>query len=167
MNYNNLAQKTNYLCGSNELEFGPVYLQSFSIPGMSFSHPELGGSRFGSKLHMQGDSVSYSDLSFTLLIDENFKVYHEFFDKVMQGFNPECDKFANAEFNFWIIVTNNKGTPIFRVDFTSCRISSLGDIELATNDDSTFNTLSVTLNFDFYKVSKLNSKEQIEKFLNS
>lgn len=165
MNYNNLAQKTNYLCGSNELEFGPMYLQSFSLPGMSFSHTEIGGSRFGAKLHTQADSVSYSDLNFTLLIDEDFKVYHEFFEKVMKGFNPECDKFANQEFNFWVIVTNNKGYPLFRTDYYSCRISNIGDIELATNDDSTFNTLSVTINFDFYKVSKMGTDE-IEKFLN-
>ena len=165
MNYNNLAQKTNFLCGSNELEFGPMYLQSFALPGMSFSHPEIGGSRFGAKLHTQADSVSYSDLTFSLLIDEDFKVYHEFFDKVMRGFNPECDKFANQEFNFWVIVTDNKGYPLFRTDYYSCRITSIGDLDLSTNEDTVFNTLSVTINFDYYKVSKMNS-EEVEKFLN-
>lgn len=163
MNYNNLSQKTNYLCGSDELNFGPVYLQSFSLPGMSFSHPELGGSRYGAKLHVQSDSVSYNQLTFTILIDEHFKSYFEFYNKVLNGFNPESGNFANQEFTFWVTLTDSKGYPVFKVDFYSCRISDLGDIEIASNDDTVYNTLSVTCTYDYYKVD--NTADKLEKFL--
>lgn len=158
MNYGNIAQKTNFLCGSDELDFGPLFVQSFAIPGINFSHTDIAGSRHGAKLHIQGDSCTYNNLNLNLLIDEDFKSYFDFYDKVMKGFNPREGKFANQEFNFWITVTDLKGYPLFKTEFFSCRIESIGDIELTTTDDSTANTLSIDIVYDYYTISKIQSK---------
>ena len=43
MNVNNLAQKVNIIVGSPDLDLLPFFVQSFSLPGISFGLPEAGG----------------------------------------------------------------------------------------------------------------------------
>lgn len=153
MNYHNLAQKTNYIAGSDKLQLLPFYLTNVNIPGINFSHPEIGG-RYGSKLNVIGDSITYNSLSFEMLIDEDFLIYHEFTDKIIQSINPEKGTFASIEFDFWIQINNNKGNKLFKIEFYNCKIESLGDIMLDTQDDITEHTLSVEIKYDYYKIIK-------------
>lgn len=153
MNYNNLAQKTNYIAGSDKLPKLPFYLTTVNIPGINFSHPEIGG-RYGSRLNVVGDSITYNELSFEMLVDENFEIYHEFMDKVVHNINPESGTFAPIEFDFWIQINNNKGNKLFKINFTNCRISSLDDIILDSQDDITEYIMSVSIRYDYYTIEK-------------
>jgi hypothetical protein len=153
MNYNNLAQKTNYIAGSDKLDLTPFYLTTVNIPGISFSHPEMGG-RYGSRLNVTGDTLTYNALSFEMLVDEDFNVYHEFMDKVFDNVNPESGTFAAQEFDFWIEVNNNKGNKLFKIEFYNCRIDSLGDILLDSQDDITEHLMSIDIKYDYYKIVK-------------
>ena len=153
MNYNNLAQKTNYLAGSAKLELAPFYLTVVNVPGINFSHPEIGG-RYGSKLNVTGDTLTYNALSFEMLIDEDFKLYHEFMDKVFKNINPETGTFATQEFDFWIQINNNKGNKLFKIEFMNCRIESIGDIMLDVQDEITEHTMSIDIKYDYFKIIK-------------
>jgi hypothetical protein len=153
MNYNNLAQKTNYLAGSDKLGLLPFYLTSVNIPGVNFSHPEIGG-RYGTRLNVTGDTLIYNALAFEMLIDEDFKIYHEFMDKVFKNINPESGSFATQEFDFWIQVNNSKGNKLFKIEFYNCRIESIGDIIMDAQDEITEHNMSVDIKYDYYKVIK-------------
>ena len=59
MNITNLAQTTNFICGSEKLNLCDVFLQQVNLPGISFGHPETGG-RLGAKLHVQADSCTFN-----------------------------------------------------------------------------------------------------------
>jgi hypothetical protein len=153
MNYNNLAQKTNYIAGSNKLELAPFYLTSVNLPGVNLNHPEVGG-RTGGRLNVTGDTISYNALSFEMLIDEDFKIYHEFMDKVFLNIHANDGVFATNEFDFWVEVSNSKGNKLFKVEFHNCRIESVGDILLDAQDDMTEHLMNVEVKFDFYKIAK-------------
>ena len=152
MNYNNLAQKTNYIAGSDKLELAPFFLTAVNIPGLNFSHVEVGGK--AGRFNVTGDTLVYNALAFEMLIDEDFKVYHEFMDKAVKSINPESGTYASQEFDFWIQVNNNKGNKLFKLEFYNCRLESIGDIQLDSQDDITEHTLAIDIKYDYYKLVK-------------
>lgn len=152
MNYNNLAQRTNYTAGSAQLELAPFYLTTVNIPGISFGHPEI-SSRAG-KFSVTGDTLVYNALSFEMLIDEDFKLYHEFMDKVFKNVNSETGTFASQEFDFWVQINNSKGNKLFKIEFFNCRVESVADIMMDAQDEMTEHTMSVDLRYDYFKIVK-------------
>lgn len=160
MNYNNLAQNTNFLAGSSKLQLTPFYLQSVNIPGVSISHPEIGG-RSSHKMKLTGDTVQYNPLSIELIIDEDFLIFHEFMDIVNQNISSETGTFGDLSFDFWVEVTNSKGNKLFKVEFDNCRIESIADVFLNTQDiDSQI--LSVSFLYDKYRIIKGTSTPTLE-----
>jgi len=153
MNYNNLAQKTNFTAGSDKFKNLPFYLTSINIPGINFSLPEVGG-RAGSRLALAGDVLTYNGLSFEMLIDEDFNIYHEFMDQVIQNISPTSGQYADNSFDFWVEINNNKGHKILKIEFTNCRIESIGDIFMSTIDDSTESIMTVDVKYDHYTIIK-------------
>ncbi len=165
MNTNNISQHVNAICGSPDLELLPFYLQSFNLPGISFSLPEH-SSRSGTKALFGSDTLTYNQLDFTILIDENYKVYFEFTDKIFKAVNIEKNTFDNnVTFDFFIIMTNNKGKPLFRYDFHNCRIESIGDVSIDFNDDTVVNTFNVSVKYEYY--TRSTDQPSILEFLKS
>jgi len=152
-NYNNLAQKTNFTAGSDQLELTSLYLQSVNIPGINLAHPELSG-RAGARALMSGDTVTFNSLSFELLVDEDFLIYHEFTGKVFDNINPSSGSFANVEFDFWVDIANSKGNHLFKMEFHGCRVESISDIQLDTQDDILEFTLPVDVKFEYFTIDR-------------
>jgi len=155
MNTNNLAQKTNFAAGSDKLGLTSLFLSSVNIPGVTFGHPEIGG-RSGTKLNLAGDTLIFNSLSFELLVDEDFNIYHEFMGKVFNNVNPVTGSYASIEFDFWVDINNSKGNQLFKIEFSNCRVESIGDIPLETSSDETEFLLSVEVKYDFFKIVKPN-----------
>lgn len=153
MNYNNLAQKTNYIAGSDKLKLLPFYLTAINIPGVTFGLPEVGG-RGGAKALLSSDTITFNGLSIEILIDEDFKVYQEFIDKALKNVNVEDSTFTDEPFDFWVEINNNKGNKIMKFEFNSCRIESIDDIQLDTSDDITEYSMSVSLRYDYFNIIK-------------
>ena len=105
---NNLAQKTAWEAGSNKLQLANLYIQNFSVPGISFSHPDI-FAHSAVKIGLVADNMSFNECSFDLLIDENYRMYFEIMDIVFKQFNPENGTFANQEFDFFVNFKNQKG----------------------------------------------------------
>ena len=153
MNYSNLAQKPNFTAGSETFPNLLLYLTSVSIPGINFNHTELGG-RDGARLNVSGDTLTFNSLSFEMLIDEDFMIYHEFMDEIMKTVNVKNGTFSDSDFPFWVQIYNSKGNSLFRVDFNNCRIESIGAIELATQDDTTEYTIPVEIKYDYHTIER-------------
>lgn len=162
MNLNNLAQKTAWEAGSNKLQLANLYIQNFSIPGISFSHPDI-YAHSSVKIGLVADNMSFNECSFDLLIDENYRMYFEIMDIVFKQFNPENGTFANQEFDFFVNLKNQKGENVFTINFFNCRFTNIGEISLSTQGDETYNTLNVSIRYDYYKIENL--KELAQKGL--
>ena len=141
MNTTNLAQTTNFICGSEKLKLFEVYLQQVNLPGISFGHAETGG-RLGAKLHIQADSCTFNTLSLSMIIDEKFKLYKEL-----------METFSIQEFDFWIELRNNKGNKLFKIDFVNAKFESIDDVQLDVTNDEVMNTLSCSITYDYFKIS--------------
>lgn len=167
-NINNLSQKTNYVLGSNELKLVPIFATTVSIPGINFSHPEVGG-RFGPKLHVSSDFASFNSISCDCLIDENMKILLEILKIMRNAYSPHDGSFANRSFDFWLQLHNNKGNPVFRIDFNNSRLVNFSDITLSTQDDTNSGTFTIEINYDSYELSVFDSlslEEKRKKFFN-
>jgi hypothetical protein len=150
MNYSNLAQKTNWIAGSDKFKHLPFYLTFCNIPGINFNHPDAGGSG-SAKLNLQGDTLTYNPLSIEVLLDEDFIIYHEFMEKIEQSISVDNASFAPIEFDFWIQINNNNGHKLFKMEFYNCRIENIADIILDSTDETTEYTLPIDIRYDYYK----------------
>jgi len=151
MNYNNLAQKTNWIAGSNAFNNVPFFLTNLNIPGVILNHPEVGG-RDSVRMKLSGDTVTYNSLSFDMLIDEDFLIYQELMEIVRKNIGVKSGTFGDFYFDFFIEINNSKGNKVLKLDFSNCRIESIGDIELNAQDGSTEYTMSMELVYDHYEI---------------
>lgn len=151
MNYNNLAQKTNFLGGSSQFKNIPFFIINVNIPGINFSHPMIGG-RHSVQNKLPSDNVQYNNLTLEMLIDEDLIIYKEIFDIINSQINIEEGKFSGFDFDYWIEITNSKNEKVLKLDFYGCRIESISDIILDSQDDSTEYTLTLDISYDYYKI---------------
>ncbi|UOK16723.1 tail completion and sheath stabilizer protein [Vibrio phage phiKT1024] len=150
-NYNNFAQRTNWIAGSDKFEKVPMYLTTVNIPGINFSHPEVGG-RNSTKINLGGDTISYNNLTFDMLVDEDMMIYKELMSIVYKNVDVNNGTFKDFYFDFWIELNNNKGNHIMKLEFFNCRLESISDIILDAQDSSTEFLLSVELQYDYFEI---------------
>lgn len=155
MNYNNLAQSTNFIAGSDKFNNVPFFITGLNIPGININHPEISGGRQGTLMNLSGDSISYNSLSFEMLIDEDFQIYQELMDIVRKNISPTNGTYGDFYFDFFIEINNSKGNKILKLEFSNCRIASIGDIQLSTQDEATEYSLSMEIVYDYYIIEPL------------
>jgi hypothetical protein len=151
MNYHNLAQKTNFLGGSDKFENLPFYITTLNIPGITFSFPEVGG-RFSKKVYLPAGTMTFNNLTFEFLIDEDFGIYRDFMNHIKNIVDVKNGTFSDETFSFWIQLNNNKGNEIMKLEFYNCRIENIGDISLSTQEDVTEHLMSLEFKFDYYEI---------------
>ena len=108
MNYNNLAQATNFIAGSDKFKNVPFFITGLNIPGININHPEISGGRQGTLMNLSGDSINYNSLSFEMLIDEDFQIYQELMDIVRKNISPTNGTYGDFYFDFFIEINNSK-----------------------------------------------------------
>lgn len=160
MNYNNLAQKTNWTAGTDKFPLLPFYLTQINIPGFNFSLPET-GSRYGSRINLASDTITFNSLSFDFLIDEDFEIYKTFFNYMKDIIDVERGTFSDSSFNLWVELNNSKGNKLLKFEFYNCRIESIGDIELDTTSAETESVMNLVVKFDYFNLIDSNSMPTI------
>lgn len=151
-NFNNsLSTSTNLKWGSSVLDNTFYLAQSFNIPGLSFSNPQM-GSRGGARGRLAADSVEFSILNLDIIIDREWKVYDELFENFLETININTGNFSNNKvFDVWVEIYDNLDKkPIKKFWFRNCRVQSIGDIEMDVRDEDDSNiSVLVSLEFDF------------------
>lgn len=151
MNVNNLAQKTNFTAGSPAFTNIPFFLTALNVPGFNLGHGLTGG-RGGTKSIVSADTITWNSLSLDLLIDEDLKIYTEIMAIIKKNINIDTGNFDDFVFDFWIELNNNKGNKILKLEFKNCRIESVGDIQLDTQDDITEHIMNMSMLYDYYNI---------------
>lgn len=153
-NANNIAQRTNFILGTSKLPKSVLMVQTVSIPSISVNHITGIGGRFGVQLKVGADNSEYSDISVDVLLDEDLEVFKEVMQLMQAQVHPGDGIFEDTDWEFWLQINNNKGHPLFRIDFIHSRLSSISDISLDSMDDSQ-NTMSLTITYDYYTISEI------------
>jgi len=149
LNIRNYSQRTNFKCGSESLKLLPFFVTTINIPGITTDIQTIGG-RGGAAANFSPANLTFNNLSIEVLVDEDYKIFEEIISSV--HINVENDSFENKYFDFWMELNNDMGKKVMKIEFYNCLIDSIGDLSLATNDDSTENTFSVEIKFDYYKI---------------
>lgn len=152
-NPNNIAQKTNFILGTSKIPKSVFMVQSVSIPGISVNHVTGIGGRFGVQMKVGADNSEYSDVTFEVLLDEDLVTFREVMKLMQAQVHPGDGVFEDTDWEFWLLANNNKGHPLFRIDFIHSRLSSISDISLDSMDDGN-NTMSLTITYDWYEISE-------------
>jgi len=151
----NFAQKTNFIAGSPQFQGMEFYIKSVSLPGLSFSLVET--SSQGMKHNLPSSTYSHGDLTFNVLIDEDFKVYDLFYNDMLKSKHSTSATYAPRFFDLYINVYNNKGNILFTENFHNCLIENIGDLSLDTTDNGTTQDMSVTIKYDWHDIVKAKS----------
>lgn len=150
MNYSNLQNLTNYIQVSPQFEHLPFLLLRVNIPGITASVEQI-STRGRNRFHIAQDLMEFNQLSFEMLIDEDLKIWLE-----MQNYLRDRLKrdgtFDDSPFEFILQINNNKGNKLFNIVFESCRLNSIGDIQLDTTSSQTNHTLQVEISYDQYEI---------------
>lgn len=143
----NFAQKTNFLCSCSLYPDIKFYLQSVSLPGISFSLSET--KSLNLTHYVASTDHSYGTLSFNVLVDEDYKIYNFFINEILRSKSLINPTYSQREFETWIEVYNNKGNLLFTENFHNCMIESISDIQLNSTDNSVATTIDIGLKFDW------------------
>lgn len=155
MNYNNLAERSNFIAGSSQFKHIPFFITSVNIPDITIDHPEVSGGRFSHNLKLPGDTIRYGILSFEMLVDEDLLIYEELYNLLEANTNAENNTFGDFSFDFFIEVNNNKGNSVMVFDFENCRINNIGSLNLETTDDLTNYRMTIEVFFDKFKLRRV------------
>ena len=149
INTRNYSQKTNYRCGTADMELLPFYVTTLNVPGVTMTVQEISG-RQGAIINMAPATMTYDPLSLEVLLDEDYRIFRELHSKVYV--DVETGTFQDKYFDFWTEFTNDMGKVVMKIEYYNCLIENISELSLATNDDVTEQTFSVLIKYDYFKI---------------
>ena len=158
MKNNSFSTNTNIEFGSNELDNLWLNATQCSVPGISFSPPEIDG-RTGKMFTLAADNVVFSDLVITVLLDKDWEIYDIIYNTFLDMINIEKGTFKQKKFDMWLQIKDGTGKDVKKFDFYGTRLMDVGefDVDSRDNDD---NNIEIILTFrfdtmDFNNLSKM------------
>lgn len=166
-----ILNKNNFKLLIDKLPTVEYFVQSVSIPGLSFTEVEQGAG-IGLNAFFPGDKVSFDNLEVTFLVDEDLENFKEVYDwinaivpihdpadfKSLTGSQSTKGVFAgiNNDLNQYsqiTLVTNtNKNIPNKYFRFYDCFPTALSGMELKSGESGEAVTCTVTFRFTYYDI---------------
>jgi hypothetical protein len=162
INNNSFSTNTNIQFGSNEL--GDFWLNAVqcSIPGISFSPAEIDG-RNGRVFTLPADTVEFSDLVITVLLDKEWEMYDTIFELFVDMINVEEGTFKQKKFDMGMDINKSKGTFIKKFWFYGARLIDVGEFDLDVRDSEDSNIeILLTFRFDYMEYNKTHFTKKYE-----
>lgn len=157
MAYTDLLKTSNYrVVLRNDMRNIEFFATETIIPSVTIGNLDMGWQSMKDK--RPGDSLDYSALSITTMVDEDFQIYSDFFSLLNMTHNAKLNtiKVEPEIFDLDIFITTNKNNPTHCITFYDAWIQTISDIELQTisNDD---NGIKVTLGivYNYYLFNKV------------
>jgi hypothetical protein len=161
INNNSFSTNTNIEFGAKEL--GDFWMNAVqcSIPGISFSPPEIDG-RTGRMLTLAADNVVFSDLVITVLLDREWEVYDTLFSTFIDMLNIEEGTFKQKEFDMWLQIKDGTGKDIKKFDFYGAKLIDIGEFDMDVRDgEDTQIEVILTFRFDYMDFDSIQKKKNI------
>jgi len=153
--FNNSFQTvTSVKFGSKDLENLWWNVQNISLPTISLSPPQS-NSRAGALVNMAADTCVYGELSVTVILDKEWKIFDELYNYFLEGLNVDNGKYASKKFELWAEFTNSDNEVIKKFWFHSCRLTDFGGIVIdTTSQDDDLQFLTLTFQILYYTYEK-------------
>lgn len=164
MNRLNYAQHSNFIAGCSQVFNYEFYIQEINLPGLNTNIYESFNQ--GAKHLLTGDTITHTELSLTVMIDEDFLVYQAFKDWMEGCVNQTSGSFSERDFTFYCDIHNNKGNYLFTVMFYGCKMLSIGDVQLSAQDDTASNNMSISIDYDWFEFKRSGLPLQWKKDFN-
>lgn len=152
MNRLNYAQHSNFIAGCSQLFKYEFYVQEINLPGLNINVYDSYNQ--GMKHLLTGDSITHTELNLTVMLDEDFLVYQAFKEWMEGCVNQTSGSFAERDFTFYCDIHNNKGNYLFTVMFYGCKMLSLSDVQMSAQDDTPSNSVSVSIDYDWFEFKR-------------
>jgi len=161
VNNNSFSTNTNIEFGAKEL--GDFWMNAVqcSIPGISFSPPEIDG-RSGRMLTLAADNVVFSDLVITVLLDREWEIYDTLFTTFIEMLNIEEGTFKQKEFDMWLQIKDGTGKDIKKFDFYGAKLIDIGEFDMDVRDgEDTQIEVILTFRFNYMDFDSIQKKKNI------
>lgn len=143
------ADVSKFRIGSDTLKFAPIYMKTFEIPSVTQEIISVENG-LGVPVHVNGDSLSYSDLNLEIPLDTNYEVYFEFLNRMHQNVDPLNKRYRWDEgFDLWVQGLDGDGKVIFFIRFKNCYISSLSGFNFDPSAELGGTNISASIAFDY------------------
>ena len=153
-----------FLVTINRLPNIEFFTQRTVIPGISANpirHPTMFNA-----IYETPDELTYNNFEFSFIIDENMNNFLEVFNWMVSMTGPKnFDQFKQLKeskegiiSDISIVVLNSNKNSSIRINFKDCFPISLSEITLdTTQSDVQYPTATVTFQYDYYEIEKVNS----------
>ena len=140
------------------------FTQRSMIPSIS-TNPIVQPTRFN-PVYRTPDTVNFSNLDLTFIVDEDLNNYTEIFDWMISSAFPEnhnqfkqiSDSEEGLLSDISVIIMNSKKNSNIEVSYKNCFPISLSDIQLNTTDqDVTYPEVTATFQYDTFSIKRLTS----------
>ena len=146
-----VIERTNY----PNIEY---FCQSFQHPGATLNPLELPTRRVTS-VPLAGDKITFSDVTFSILIDENMESYKEMFDWMVRILNEGQVSHLSrgtkqptyADITLHILSSHNN--TVARIRYKDCVPTDLGSIQFqASSGDTTYVSYDASFRFSHFEI---------------
>lgn len=147
----NLFKVSNFIIAFKDQAHLELMATGANIPGLTLG--ELNIARPVIRDLRSGDSLTYEDLTVSILCDEKLEAFKEIYNYIMKSANPET---ANLDviypiFDSSILLTSNKNNYQHKLTFLNCFFKSISSIPLtSTSTDEEHVTFDITLGYSYY-----------------
>lgn len=158
----NLLQPTKYTFVIPDLPFAKYFCQTVNLPDVSTSAVEVPTPFSVTKRH--GDTLRWSDLSMSVLVDEDLRVWEETLEWLKSLTKPttyeEYGKRKGIPFSKYydgiLTINTNSNIPLMRIKFYNVHPTSMGQLIFDTTQTAEQTiTLDMAFSYDYFEVQRL------------
>jgi len=126
------------------------FAQGITHPGSSVNSVELPIPQL-SNLPFAGDKINYSDLTISLILDEDMTAYKEMQTWLEDALLTRGNENPEADITLHILTSHNNGN--VQINYKDCVPTNVGPIEfISTSGDTTYLTYDVTFRFSRFEI---------------
>ena len=139
--------------GTNLMDDMSFLCTSTTLPGQTIGTTTV---KFrGRELKLAGDSRTFTDWSFSVMNDTNFKIYRAF-ETWLNAINNMTDNTGVVATSLYqstgsIIQLDRNGEPLKTYKFVGCFPNKLGDIALDYDTENTIESFDVDLSYQWFE----------------
>jgi len=125
-------------------------VQEAPLPGLSFSHIQTSRNAvFG---NIQGDTITYNDLTLSFIMDEKLTIWKEIVGKMIKMRDPNQVTAEQIEKYGYLEIHDDNSKEVLKLEFVNCMIESIDDLQYSTTSEDEIITCSVTIKYDYYNI---------------
>ena len=152
MSIRNFTHNSNFIFTTNlfndeQTSYG---IQEVNLPGISFSHIQV--QRHSVLGNIQGDTITYNDLSLNIIVDEELNTWKEIVNKMQEMRNPEISTAEKKEEMGYLEIQDDNTNKVLKLEFYGMIVESIDDLAYSTNGEDEIITMGVTIKYDYYQI---------------